>query len=118
MSLPRSVGCTSYTSLQFAGRLTLETRGEVGPGHGAPRAAKQALLAVPIGDRETDALRLVFQGPGPRLTIAEAFLYGPAEGERAAFGAPDRPAPRGPSNQEAGGAAPFRCRSRNSRTAV
>ena len=29
----------------------------------------------------------MFQGPGPRLTIAEAFLYGPAEQERPAAGA-------------------------------
>ncbi len=55
--------------------------------NGAPRAAKQALLAVPLGDRETDAVRLVFQGPGPRLTIAEAFLYGPGEDERPFAGA-------------------------------
>jgi hypothetical protein len=53
----------------------------------APRAGKQALLAVPLGDREAGELRLVFQGPGPRLTIAEAFLYGPAEEERPAAGA-------------------------------
>jgi hypothetical protein len=55
--------------------------------NGAPRAAKQALLAVPLGDRETDAVRLVFQGAGPRLTIAEAFLYGPGEVERPPSGA-------------------------------
>jgi hypothetical protein len=29
----------------------------------------------------------VFQGQGPRLTIAEAFFYGPAEEERPAAGA-------------------------------
>jgi hypothetical protein len=56
--------------------------------NGAPRAAKQALLAIPLGDREAGAVRLVFQGPGPRLSIAEAFLYGPAEAERPASGAP------------------------------
>jgi hypothetical protein len=55
--------------------------------NGAPRAGKQALLAVPLGDREAGEVRLVFQGPGPRLTIAEAFLYGPAEEERPAAGA-------------------------------
>jgi hypothetical protein len=55
--------------------------------NGAPRAGKQALLAVPLGDREVGELRLVFQGPGPRLTIAEAFLYGPAEEQRPAAGA-------------------------------
>jgi hypothetical protein len=55
--------------------------------NGAPRAGKQALLAVPLGDRETGEVRLVFQGPGPRLTIAEAFLYGPGEEVRPAAGA-------------------------------
>lgn len=73
-------------------------RGEVvaeGPGragfqwvNGAPRAGKQALLAVPLGDRETDEVRLVFQGPGPRLTVAEAFLYGPVEEARPPAGDP------------------------------
>jgi hypothetical protein len=55
--------------------------------NGAPRAAKQALLAVPLGDRETGEVRLVFQGPGPRLSIGEAFLYGPSEEARPAAGA-------------------------------
>jgi hypothetical protein len=55
--------------------------------NGAPRAGKQALLAVPLGDRVAGEVRLVFQGQGPRLTIAEAFLYGPAEQERPAAGA-------------------------------
>jgi hypothetical protein len=55
--------------------------------NGAPRAGKQALLAVPLGDRETDEVRLVFQGPGPRLKVAEVFLYGPGEDERPASGA-------------------------------
>ena len=55
--------------------------------NGAPRAGKQAVLAVNLRDREAGELRLVFQGPGPRLTIAEAFLYGPAEEERPAAGA-------------------------------
>jgi hypothetical protein len=55
--------------------------------NGAPRAGKQALLAVPLGDRVAGEVRLVFQGQGPRLTIAEAFLYGPAEEERPAAGA-------------------------------
>jgi hypothetical protein len=69
-------------------------RGEVvaqGPGragfqwvNGAPRAGRQALLAVPLGDRKADEVRLVFQGPGPRLRIAEAFLYGPGEEARPA----------------------------------
>jgi hypothetical protein len=54
--------------------------------NGAPRAGKQALLAVALGDRVADEVRLVFQGPGPRLTIAEAFLFGPGEEERPATG--------------------------------
>ncbi len=55
--------------------------------NGAPRAGKQALLAVPLGDRGADEVRLVFQGPGPRLAIAEAFLYGPGEEARPTAGA-------------------------------
>jgi len=55
--------------------------------NGAPRAGKQALLAVPLGEREAGEVRLAFQGPGPRLAIAEAFLYGPAEQARPAAGA-------------------------------
>lgn len=47
--------------------------------NGAPRAGKQALLAVPLGGREADEVRLVFQGPGPRLEVFEVFLYGTAE---------------------------------------
>ena len=54
--------------------------------NGAPRAGKQALLVVPLGDREAGEVHLVFQGPGPRLAIAEAFLYGPAEEARPAAG--------------------------------
>jgi hypothetical protein len=47
--------------------------------NGAPRAGKQALLAVPLQDREAGEVELRFQGPGPRLTLAEVFLYGPGE---------------------------------------
>jgi hypothetical protein len=47
--------------------------------NGAPRAGKQALLAAPLRDREAGEVRLLFQGPGPRLTVAEVFLYGPGE---------------------------------------
>jgi hypothetical protein len=54
--------------------------------NGAPRAGKQALLVVPLEDRSTDEVRLVFQGPGPRLAIAEAFVYGPDEPVRPAAG--------------------------------
>jgi hypothetical protein len=45
----------------------------------APRAGRQALLVVPLGDREAGEVRLVFQGPGPRLAVGEVFLYGPDE---------------------------------------
>ncbi len=55
--------------------------------NGAPRAGKQAVLVVPLGDRETGEVRLVFQGPGPRLWIGEAFLYGPGEELRPTAGA-------------------------------
>jgi hypothetical protein len=51
---------------------------------GAPRAGKQALLVVPLGDREAEEVRVVFQGPGPRLSVAESFAYGPDE-----IGTPD-----------------------------
>jgi hypothetical protein len=47
--------------------------------NGAPRAGRQALLVIPLGDRRADEVRLVFQGPGPRLAVIEAFLYGPDE---------------------------------------
>jgi hypothetical protein len=56
--------------------------------NGAPRAGKQGLLVVPLGDREAAEVRLAFQGPGPRLEVAEAFLYGPAEEAQPAAGAP------------------------------
>ena len=54
--------------------------------NGAPRAAVQALLVVPLGELDTDEVRLVFQGPGPRLAVYEVFLYGPGEAERARDG--------------------------------
>jgi hypothetical protein len=47
-----------------------------------PRAGRQAVLAIPLGERETDEVRLVFQGPGPRLSVSEVFLYGPGEEPR------------------------------------
>jgi hypothetical protein len=47
--------------------------------NGAPRAGRQALLVVGLGDRSTEEVRLLFQGPGPRLRISELFLYGPDE---------------------------------------
>lgn len=53
----------------------------------APRAGRQALLVVPLGERTTDEVRLLFQGPGPRLSVSEVFLYGPEEQERPHAGA-------------------------------
>jgi hypothetical protein len=50
--------------------------------NGAPRAGRQALLVVLLGERETQEVRLAFQGPGPRLVVAEVFLYGPGEETR------------------------------------
>jgi hypothetical protein len=47
--------------------------------NGAPRAGRQALLAIALGERRARAVRLVFQGPGPPLAVAEAFVYGPDE---------------------------------------
>jgi hypothetical protein len=55
--------------------------------NGVPRAGKQALLVVGLDDREADEVRLVFQGPGPPLAIAEAFAYGPDEEVRSDAGA-------------------------------
>ena len=54
--------------------------------NGAPRAGKQALLAVPLGDRAASEVRLAFQGTGPPLAVAEAFLYGPDEATLPASG--------------------------------
>jgi hypothetical protein len=47
--------------------------------NGAPRAGKQALLTIPLGDRMGSSVRLIFQGAGPVLRIGEVFLYGPDE---------------------------------------
>jgi hypothetical protein len=55
--------------------------------NGAPRAAKQALLAVPLGERAASEVRLVFQGAGPPLAVGEVFLYGPDENEQPRAGA-------------------------------
>jgi hypothetical protein len=54
--------------------------------NGVPRAGKQALLVVPLGDRSAGTVRLVFQGAGPPLRVAEVFAYGPDETPRAASG--------------------------------
>lgn len=47
--------------------------------NGAPRAGKQALLAVGLGDVVASEVRLVFQGPGPPLSVYEVFAFGPEE---------------------------------------
>jgi hypothetical protein len=56
--------------------------------NGAPRAGKQALMVVPLGDRRAGEVRLIFQGAGPPLAVSELFLYGPDEEERPAAGRP------------------------------
>jgi hypothetical protein len=54
--------------------------------NGAPRAARQALLAVPLQDRSAAEVRLIFQAAGPPLTVSDVFLYGPDEEGRAQAG--------------------------------
>jgi hypothetical protein len=47
---------------------------------GAPRAGKQAALVVTFDEGTVaEEVRLVFQGPGPPLRVAEVFAYGPDE---------------------------------------
>jgi len=47
--------------------------------NGAPRAGKQALLVVPLGDRVAGEVQIAFQGTGPPLVVGELFAYGPDE---------------------------------------
>jgi len=54
---------------------------------GVPRAGRQAALAIPLGDLEASEVRVIFQGPGPRLVVSEIFAYGPDEGSRPPTGA-------------------------------
>ncbi len=54
--------------------------------NGAPRAARQALLVVPLGGQAGGHVRLLFQGSGPPLRVLEAFLYGPDEVEQSPLG--------------------------------
>jgi hypothetical protein len=49
---------------------------------GAPRAGRQALLAIPLGGVTAGEVVVVFQGPGPRLVLSEVFAYGPDEPAR------------------------------------
>jgi len=44
---------------------------------GVPRAGKQALLSVQVGDRVGREVTLIFQAAGPVLRVSEVFLYGP-----------------------------------------
>lgn len=55
--------------------------------NGAPRAGRQALLAISLGGVVTGEVRVIFQGPGPRLAVSEVFVYGPDEPARARSGA-------------------------------
>ena len=55
--------------------------------NGAPRAGRQEVLVVPVGDRNPQEVRILFQEQGPPLTLAEVFAYGPDEPARAAAGA-------------------------------
>ncbi|HVR71498.1 MAG TPA: hypothetical protein VMT87_11710 [Vicinamibacteria bacterium] len=48
--------------------------------NGAPRAGRQALLAIPLPSlRPVAEVRVLFQDNGPPLVVAEAFAYGPDE---------------------------------------
>jgi hypothetical protein len=53
---------------------------------GVPRAGKQALLVVPVGDRVAGEACIIFQDAGPPLSVWEAFVYGPDEPSRPAAG--------------------------------
>jgi hypothetical protein len=68
--------------------------------NGAPRAGKQALLTVVLGDRPASSVRLVFQDAGPVLRVGEVFLYGPDEAALARAG--DEAASRGLARARAG----------------
>jgi hypothetical protein len=49
--------------------------------NGAPRAARQALLVVPLAGQTGSSVRLLFQGTGPPLRVGEVFVYGSDEAE-------------------------------------
>jgi hypothetical protein len=53
----------------------------------APRAGKQALLVVLLGNHRAGEVRLIFQGAGSPLEVKEAWLYGPDEERRPPAGA-------------------------------
>jgi hypothetical protein len=50
--------------------------------NGVPRAGRQALLTIVLGDRPASAVRVIFQEAGPVLRVGEVFLYGPDEDVR------------------------------------
>jgi hypothetical protein len=56
--------------------------------NGVPRAGKQPLLVVPLREGSAQTVRVVFQGSGPPLRIAEVFAYGPDEAPHVAAGSP------------------------------
>jgi hypothetical protein len=48
--------------------------------NGAPRAGRQAVLAIALpADRAAREVRLLYQDAGPPLSVAEVFAYGPDE---------------------------------------
>jgi hypothetical protein len=55
--------------------------------NGAPRAGRQALLAVVLPGASASEIRLIFQDAGPPLGVGEVFLYGPDETPRPPTGA-------------------------------
>jgi hypothetical protein len=55
--------------------------------NGAPRAGRQALLAVVLPGTSASEVRLIFQDAGPPLGVIEVFLYGPDEEARPSAGA-------------------------------
>src|SRR6266850_3382151 len=55
--------------------------------NGAPRAGRQALLAVVLPGTSASEIRLIFQDAGPPLGVIEVFLYGPDEEPRPPAGA-------------------------------
>src|SRR5258707_2113731 len=55
--------------------------------NGAPRAGRQAVLAVVLPGTSASEIRLIFQDAGPPLGVGEVFLYGPDEEARPAAGA-------------------------------
>ena len=55
--------------------------------NGAPRTGRQEVMVVSMGGRRLQEVRVLFQEPGPPLTVAEVFVYGADEEARPAAGA-------------------------------